>query len=206
MLRELYYLPWVACRIGVHFSFNGSATLTGTPRLAIGGSSILSGGGGYSEGSATRNFVGVRSKATQWDFVSGSPSYFNAGAFELVTKNGATITTAPFGSPPNAYFSADPTVRNVLVLDLAKVNAFSMNATLIYPSSSAGCQADVDKDTFYKMIHEDLSVSGYGTTGATSIATTWSILAPITRPDSLNFSWEKTDALFEFSEVRYKFV
>ncbi len=204
MLRELYFLDWSVLRVGWLMSFNGSANLPGTPRIALGGLSILSGAGGYSEGTATRNFLGVRTKASEWTYNSGPTAYFNAGQFEKVSKTGATVVSSAFSSPQTAYFSADPTVKNVLMVDLAKQSGFVTNISVYHPITSAAAQTDIDKDDFYELVVNNVQLTGYGATSTDAFTTAWSVTNSLTRPDALSLSWEKTAALMELSEVRIK--
>lgn len=195
---------WTTIRLGLRLSVNGSASISGTPRFALGlcsGTTMLLGS------ASTKHFVGVRSAVGTWTRTTGPPAYYSVAgspSIRAIKRVGTTLTTGNEIAP--CYISSAPaSVRSVFLLNIVKGSPnYSLQCGMA--TTSAAGQTDVSLAQFEQMLAlESISgisaiVTGYGTATGTTIAVNEANDGLL---DAMQILWDRSSPEIEVSDIGY---
>jgi hypothetical protein len=191
---------WGSILIGMRFNITDlGASMTGTPRLAIG---VCHGTAhGYSSIS-TAHWIGVRTAAATWS--RNADGYYSHGgttSLELRRKVGATVDGAANGSP-TSHFTMWNDLRSIMVLRLTKVTETTMSASLLHRTSSASL-VDISLSTFLSVMESSTTtLTSYTRTGLTISASTIAFdEAANGALNCVSIAWSRSDTDLEISDV-----
>jgi hypothetical protein len=193
---------WTKIRIGLQMSFDGSATVSGTPRFAVG----LQSGIINSYGAGPDNFLGVRfnSSMSTLDWTSDTVNYYRTSVAPVVTKKIGGTDTDGSNLGSNVYFSSAPaTARTGFLIEITKGSP-NYTVSAAFASSAAAGKADLTDADFANLLEmtnmSDASTvvsSGYNASSGISLA--FDQVAGVL--DTFVVYWSKTVPPLEISAV-----
>ena len=198
---------WQKVRVGVRYTFAGaSANLLSTPVLALG---VCSGTANpVNNGSATTDhFLGIVTTMLEWQYFPGPPAYFAAGSTYKTRSAKRVGTTWTYTDQTNNlaytfYPSADPSVRELLFVDIVKASPRYQIGCFCKSSLNVN-RVDVSYDTFIQYMTLEAPVLS-GSSNSPPSASYNGISADEAADgylDTVNVAWDRSVPSFEISDI-----
>lgn len=196
---------WNTIRIGLHFAFDGAATLAGTPRLIVG----MNAGKAATFGDLScSHFLGYVLSAASFTYNAGGGIPY----FSFTSNNRPTIkigTTESYGTTANLSMnaSAGPTVRNAFLLEITKGSPFGIR--YVTPGGAAQAQVDITQAVFESLMNmtnmtdAGSVVSGYFAPTAQTMTVDETTNGDL---DTIFFMWDKATVPMEASAFKFRII
>lgn len=192
---------WTKLRIGLLWSINASATVSSSPRFAIG---VCNGTANLYGSASTNHFVGVFPNISSFSYTSGPPAYLLTSVVKPRKRVGTTNTDSGSGiiSP---YMSAAPaSIRSAFYLDIEKGSpnyTFQVGA----PDTTGAAQTDITWAKFLEGMEIGMADMGSWTTGyadgnAQTVAVDEDADGVL---NALNIYWNRDSPTIEVSGLAY---
>lgn len=210
IMRPLSYTnTWNVIRIGILYSVNGSASISGTPYLALGLNAGATAAG--IADATTSHFVGLRTEAASWVYNAGAPAYYAPGSGPKATKRVGSTTTQSAAYTSGPYCSAAvASIRSALILEITKG---SPNFTIqpVYATNATGAQTDITPIMFQTAMEAaDMTgaaaVLGTAPNYAADTSKTLAVDEADGDLDSFAVYWSRSAVTLELSEVRHRML
>lgn len=199
---------WNKIRIGMRFTTNASANITGTPRLYVGMcngvESHVSGAGSET----TRNFVGVVTNDATWTYGTGTGAgdginYVQPDELRGVSRVGTTNTLTS-ASSGGCIFSASPQVaRCCFFVTIDKTTPAATSVEMLYADTVSSGLLDIALTDFFTQLESETVVTlndyerqVFGSTLSIDEGTNGAL-------NAVNVSWSKFPNRIEISDISY---